>query len=111
MPRILFANLPLRLVMPKDRLAAAAVGVRDLVFRTVPSANKIEVRRMLERLYGLPVAQVNTANFEGKKKRNKGGFHRLPDWKACYVKLRETVKIPYTPPPPKAEGEAKAKAK
>ena len=46
MPRILFASLPLRLMMPADRVAAAAQGVKELVFRTLPSANKVS-RRVL----------------------------------------------------------------
>ena len=41
MPRILFGSLPLRLMMPTDRVAAAAQGVKELVFRTLPSANKV----------------------------------------------------------------------
>jgi len=41
MPRILFPNIPLRLVMPTDRVAAATQGVRELVFRTLPSVNKV----------------------------------------------------------------------
>ena len=98
-----FPNIPMRLVMPADRVAAAAVGVRELVFRTIPSVNKVEIKRLLEGLYGLPVEKVNTANFDGKKKRNKGGFFRKPDFKNAYVKLSASVKIPYTPPPPPPE--------
>jgi hypothetical protein len=40
MPRIHFPNIPLRLVLPADRAAAAATGVKELVFRTLPSVNK-----------------------------------------------------------------------
>jgi large subunit ribosomal protein L23 len=110
MPRIHFPNLPLRLVLPVDRVAAAAVGVRDLVFKTLPTANKVEIKRLLTSMYGLPVETVNTANFEGKKKRSRGGFFRKPDFKAAYVKLSAAVKIPYTPPPPPKDKAAPAKA-
>ena len=108
MPRIHFPNLPLRLVLPVDRIAAAAVGVRELVFRTLPTATKLEIKRLLTGVYGLPVAQVNTANVEGKKKRSRGGFYRKPDYKAAYVKLSAAVKIPYTPPPPPPADKAAA---
>jgi hypothetical protein len=40
MPRIHFPNFPLRLVLPVDRAAAATAGVKELVFRTLPSVNK-----------------------------------------------------------------------
>ena len=100
MPKVHFANFPLRLVLPTDRVAAAADGVRQLVFRTLPSVNKIEIKRLLERLYALPVEAVHTANYEGKKKRSRGGFFRKPDFKVAYVKLKEAVRVPYSPPPP-----------
>jgi hypothetical protein len=44
MPRIHFPNFPLRLVLPADRAAAAATGVKELVFRTIPSVNKARLR-------------------------------------------------------------------
>ncbi len=68
---------------------------------------KIEIRRLLEGLYQLPVASVNTANYEGKKKRSRAGFFRKPDYKVAYVQLKEPVKIPHTPAPP-ADDKAKA---
>jgi large subunit ribosomal protein L23 len=110
MPRILFASMPLRLVLPTDRAAAAADGVKELVFRTLPSFNKIEIRRMLERLYSLPVESVDTVNYEGKKKRSRAGYFRKPDFKVAYVKLTEAVKIPYVPPPPADAAPAKKAA-
>lgn len=89
MPRVLLASIPLRLVLPVDRAKAAAEGVTKLVFRTLPSVNKLEIREMLTQLYGLPVAGVATANCEGKKKRSKGGFFRQPDFKLAYVTLKK----------------------
>ena len=56
---------------------------------------QFEIRYFLQSVYGLNVAKVRTANFEGPKKRNqKGTFYRRPDWKKVYVTLR---------PPPAAE--------
>jgi hypothetical protein len=45
MPRIHFPNFPLRLVLPVDRAAAATEGVKELVFRTLPSVNKARTSR------------------------------------------------------------------
>ena len=35
------------------------------------------------------VERVHTANYEGKKKRDRGGFHRRADYKKVYVTLKE----------------------
>jgi large subunit ribosomal protein L23 len=57
---------------------------------------QIEIKRVLESLYGLQVAKVNTLNMEGKKKRAKGSlaFYRRPDYKKAYVTLKEPVSLP-----------------
>ena len=56
------------------------------------SAVQFEIKSMLERLYGLDVKEVRTANYEGKKKRTKYGFFRAPDWKKAYVFLNKPAK-------------------
>ncbi|XP_024386517.1 uncharacterized protein [Physcomitrium patens] len=86
-----FANLPLKLLLPNSR-----ENITEVAFKTIPSASKIEIKRVLETLYGLQVAKVNTLNMEGKKKRAKGSlaFYRRPDYKKAYVTLKEPVSLP-----------------
>ncbi|KAK9828682.1 hypothetical protein WJX72_001510 [[Myrmecia] bisecta] len=90
-----FANLPLKLQPLKEaeQKAYESTGfISRLVFRTIPSANKLEIKSMLERLYGLNVREVRTANYEGRKKRSKSGFFRRPDFKKAYVFLQPPAK-------------------
>jgi len=86
-----FANLPLKLLLPSSR-----ENITEVAFKTIPSASKIEIKRVLESIYGLQVAKVNTLNMEGKKKRAKGNlaFYRRPDYKKAYVTLKEPVSLP-----------------
>lgn len=50
---------------------------------------QIEIKQFLERVYGLDVVSVRTANFEGSKHRGKTGHHyRRADWKKAHVTLR-----------------------
>lgn len=37
-------------------------------FRVSPDANKIEIKKAIEDMYGVTVADVNTANYSGKRK-------------------------------------------
>lgn len=37
-------------------------------FRVSPSANKVEIKKAVEELYGVKVVSVNTMNYAGKKK-------------------------------------------
>jgi large subunit ribosomal protein L23 len=83
-------NLRLRLNPPRfDTPEAAARGVDEVVFVTTPDVTKIEVRAYLERALNVGVESVHTANYEGRKRRDRGGFHRRADFKKVYVTLTE----------------------
>ena len=64
------------------------------VFRVRPKANKIEIKRAVEQLFKKTVVSVNTANFAGKKKRERtASFGRRPHWKKAVVTLKEGEKL------------------
>ena len=67
---------------------------RTLVFEVARSANKIDVKRAVEKLFGAKVAEVRTALAHGKEKRQGRFSGRRPDWKKAYVTLREGQKMP-----------------
>ncbi|MBA2438914.1 MAG: 50S ribosomal protein L23 [Acidimicrobiia bacterium] len=54
-------------------------------------ANKIQVRKAIEELFGVKVVKVNTLNRKGKRKRNRRSatFGRRPDTKRAVVTLVE----------------------
>ena len=65
-----------------------------LVFQVAMDANKIDIRRAVERLLGSRVAGVRTSVAHGKMKRQGKHAGRRSDWKKAYVKLREGEKLP-----------------
>ena len=67
---------------------------RTLVFQVATDANKIDIRRAVERLFGTKVASVRTSIAHGKVKRQGRYMGRRPDWKKAYVKLRDGEQIP-----------------
>jgi large subunit ribosomal protein L23 len=67
---------------------------RTIVFEVAAGANKIEIRRAVERLLGAKVADIRTSIAHGKVKRQGRFAGRRPDWKKAYVRLREGEKIP-----------------
>ena len=44
-------------------------GENKFLFRVVPSANKLEIKNAIEKLFDVEVTKVNTLNRLGKKKR------------------------------------------
>ena len=65
-----------------------------LVFQVATEANKIDIRRAVEQLFGSKVASVRTSLVHGKVKRQGKYSGRRSDWKKAYVKLREGEKLP-----------------
>jgi large subunit ribosomal protein L23 len=63
------------------------------VFRVSPSANKIQIRDAVERLFQKKVVDVNTCNYAGKQKRVRGPLGRRANWKKAIVTLAEGEKI------------------
>lgn len=64
------------------------------VFRVSPRANKLQIKRAIEQLFKKTVLSVNTANYTGKKKRERtANFGRRPSWKKAVVTLKEGDKI------------------
>ena len=69
-------------------------SLNKYVFRVHPEANKIEIRRAIEKLFKKTVIAVNTCNYAGKKKRERtAAFGRKPHWKKAIVTLKEGDKI------------------
>ncbi len=67
---------------------------RTLVFQVANGANKIDIRRAVEQLFGSKVESVRTSVAHGKVKRQGKHSGRRSDWKKAYVKLREGEKLP-----------------
>ena len=60
---------------------------RTVVFEVAREANKIDVKRAVEKLLGARVDGVRTANTQGKLKRQGRFVGRRSDWKKAYVQL------------------------
>lgn len=67
---------------------------RTLCFEVALQANKTEVKQAVERMFKVKVAEVRTANLEGKMRRRGRFVGYRRDWKKAYVKLKDGEKVP-----------------
>ena len=65
---------------------------KKYTFKVAPDANKIEIAKAVEALFGVDVAKVNTLNMEGKMKRLGVHQGRRASWKKAIVTLKENSK-------------------
>lgn len=75
-----------------ERSMAQAEQMR-YTFEVDRSANKIEIAKAVEEIFGVKVAKVNTLNMQGKAKRmGNRPEGRRPHWKKAMVTLAKDSK-------------------
>ncbi len=60
---------------------------KKYTFEVAKDANKIEIAKAVEELFGVKVAKVNTISVKGKQKRMGRSVGFRPDWKKAIVTL------------------------
>lgn len=66
---------------------------QTLCFKVHPDATKTDIRHAVQTVFKVKVAEVRTANFDGKMRRRGSHFGYRPKWKKAYVKLAEGQKM------------------
>ena len=65
---------------------------RKYTFEVAKDANKIEIKKAVEEIFGVKVEKVTTMRVLGKVKRMGANSGKRPDWKKAIVKLAESSK-------------------
>ena len=66
---------------------------KKYVFKVAEDANKIQIAKAVEEIFGVKVAKVNTLNMQGKVKRmGRYPEGRRPHWKKAMVRLTDDSK-------------------
>lgn len=89
-------NLPheeiiVRPLMTEQSMVGQSMG--KYAFQVHPKANKIQIRRAVERLFKVRVIKVNTAKVPGKIRRFGRAIGKTSDWKKAVVTLKSGDKI------------------
>jgi large subunit ribosomal protein L23 len=72
-----------------EKAERAREATRQFAFEVHREATKIQVKQAVEKLFGVHVLAVRTANARGKNKRVGRSIGRRPNWKKAFVTLRE----------------------
>jgi large subunit ribosomal protein L23 len=72
-----------------EKTSAGYQARGEYTFEVAPSADKAAIRQAVERLFGVKVTGVWTANMRGKIRKVGKTAGRRPNWKKAIVKLRE----------------------
>ena len=72
--------------------SVAGLSEKKYTFRVADGANKIEIAKAVETIFGVKVAKVNTISMKGKKRRMGRYEGYTSDWKKAVVTLTEDSK-------------------
>lgn len=72
--------------------AVGQIADRKYTFRVANGANKIEIRKAVEEIFGVQVEKVNTISMKGQKRRYGRFEGYTSDWKKAVVTLTEGSK-------------------
>lgn len=73
--------------------ATASELLRKYTFRVSPSANKIEIKKAIQKLYKVTPTKINIIRVKGKTVRYGKTSGRTKNWKKATVTLKEGEKI------------------
>ncbi len=86
-------------ILKKPRITEKATFQKELanqvVFEVDPTANKIEIKDAVEKIFKVRVKSVNTVNVKGKPKRVGRHFGRRSSFKKAIVTLYEGETIEF----------------
>lgn len=68
------------------------IAEKKYTFKVAKDANKIEIAKACEEIFGVKVAKVNTLNCKGHLKRQGRSQGYTPDWKKAIVTLKADSK-------------------
>jgi large subunit ribosomal protein L23 len=91
----------MRIADPRDILIAPVVSEKSYglldenkyTFIVAPGANKTEIKIAVEKVFGVTVTAVNTANRQGKRVRTRAGFGRRASTKRAIVSVAPGERI------------------
>ena len=84
----------IRRAIVTEKSSALMEDRQILLFEVAMAATKVDVKRAVERLLGVKVADVRIAITHGKMKRQGRFVGQRPDWKKAYVRLKPGEKLP-----------------
>lgn len=67
-------------------------ALKKFTFKVAPNATKTEIKKAVEEAFGVEVAKVNVANFDGKKKIQGRFVGKTSAFKKAIVTLTESSK-------------------
>ena len=88
-------NIIKRPIVLTEKSSRLREGNNKVIFEVVPTANKIEIKNAIQKLFGVTVLDVNTMVMRGRMKRMGRGYAKLRNWKKAIITLKQGDEIKF----------------
>ena len=78
-----------------EQTAQLGEKLKQVVFKVDLSANKIEIKQAVEKLFEVEVLKVTTSVVKGKTKRNRFGIYKKSNYKKAFVSISKDSDIQF----------------
>jgi len=79
-----------------EKATTVADKYNQVVFKVLPNASKLEIKKSVEHIFGVDIIKVTVQNMQGKIKRTRRGIGKCKDWKKAIVTLKEGQDIDFS---------------
>ncbi len=93
MPADLDATQIIKAPLITEKLTTLTDNNNVYGFKVDRRANKVQIKKAVEQLFGVRVVSVNTMTRKGKPRRVRFSWGHAPTWKRALVKLAEGDRI------------------
>lgn len=78
-----------------EKAALRADAANQVVFKVAVDADKLEIKKAVEKIFSVKVDKVQVLKSKGKVKRNRYGYAKRSDSKKAYVRLAQGHEIDF----------------
>ncbi|QJC33749.1 50S ribosomal protein L23 [Enterobacteriaceae endosymbiont of Donacia provostii] len=64
-----------------------------IIIKVLKKANKIDIKRVIKKIFNVKIKNINTLIIKGKRKKNKKCKFKKENWKKAYITLEKNQKI------------------
>ena len=79
-----------------EKASMVSGAATQVVFKVATDANKLEIKKAVEKLFEVEVDAVRVVNQNGKMRRTRTGIGVRSNWKKAYVRLAEGQDIDFS---------------
>lgn len=79
-----------------EKASMVSGAATQVVFKVATDANKLEIKKAVEKLFEVEVDAVRVVNQNGKTRRTRTGIGVRSNWKKAYVRLAEGQDIDFS---------------